>query len=144
MGQQVTQRAVMDRPTFEPSLLLDTSARFEQLQTDRMPQTQTRPPIPDFTIPLTAEADGLSSLSLFENAKKAREEEANRMKAIGEKNAEQMSAAISDANPLVRFVGSPAIMNDGNNNPTLAQPLIVAPRGPLPQDNIIKQDDILN
>jgi hypothetical protein len=42
----------------------------------------------------------------------------------------------------------PSIQNDAQNNPTLAQPIAAIippqPRGPLPQDFLIKQDDIIN
>ncbi len=137
---------VQPRPTFEANLLMDTSSRFEQMQQDRVPATQIRPIIPDFQSNLSSADTEADPLALFESAKKAREEEAARMvKPVAASNAEGMAA--TDANPLVRFMQPPSIQNDAQNNPTLAQPIaqLVPPvRGPLPQDYLIKQDDIIN
>ena len=137
---------VQPRPTFESNLLMDTSSRFEQMQQDRVPATQIRPIIPDFQSNLSTADSEADPLALFESAKKAREEEAARMvKPVAASNAEGM--APTDANPLVRFMQPPSIQNDPQANPTLAQPIaqLVPPvRGPLPQDYLIKQDDIIN
>ena len=137
---------VQPRPTFESNLLMDTSSRYEQMQQDRVPATQIRPIIPDFSSTLTTTDTESDPLALFESAKKAREEEAARMvKPVAASNAEGMAA--TDANPLVRFMQPPSIQNDPQSNPTLAQPIaqLVPPvRGPLPQDYLIKQDDIIN
>jgi hypothetical protein len=157
--------AVPPRPTFESNLLMDTGSRFEQLQQDRMPPSAMRPPIPDFKITLANADDNESAISMFERAKKIREEEAARVAA---QQAPQplppdqqiqsgpqipviqpttvVGAAYQDANPLVRFMSPPSIAGDANANPTLAQPIasFIAPRGPLPQDFLIKQDDIIN
>jgi hypothetical protein len=137
---------VQPRPTFESNLLMDTGSRFEQMQQDRVPATQIRPIIPDFQSNLSSADTEADPLALFESAKKAREEEAARMvKPVAASNAEGMAA--TDANPLVRFMQPPSIQNDPQNNPTTAQPIaqLVPPvRGPLPQDYLIKQDDIIN
>lgn len=125
------------RPTFEQGLLQDTGSRFEQLQQDRIGPSEARPAPPDFQISLSAAADEPSALSLYENAKKAREQEAARVTAL-------VSPTQTDANPLVRFMSPPSIQNDPNTNPTLALPMAPAPRGPLQQDFITKQDDIIS
>jgi len=131
---------VQPRPTFESNLLMDTSSRFEQLQQDRVPVAPSRQSMPDFQISLTTSGDEPSAISLFESAKKARESEAARTKAI-------TGPSESDANPLVRFMSQPSILNDPQNNPTLAQPLVAIvpnPKPNLPQDYIIKQDSVVN
>lgn len=131
---------VQPRPTFESNLLMDTGTRFEQLQNDRIPSSSARPTVPDFQITLSSSGDEPSAVSLFESAKKAREAEASRTKAI-------TGTSESDANPLVRFMSQPSSLNDPQSNPTLAQPLVTiapTPRSSLPQDFIIKQDDIIN
>jgi len=130
------------RPTFESNLLMDTGSRFEQLQQERVPPAAARPTVPDFQITLTASGDEPSALSLFETAKKAREAEAARTTAT-------VGTAESDANPLVRFMSPPSVQNDPVNNPTTAQtstqPIVsFVPRGPLQQDYLIKQDDVIN
>ena len=132
---------VPPRPTFEQGLLMDTGSRFERLQQERSPPAETRPPIPDFQISLTTSGDELSSITLFEQAKKAREEEANRVLALSK---QLTGTANSDVSPLARFINPPSVTNDGNGNPTVALPTVgPAPRGPLPQDYLIKQDDII-
>ena len=131
---------VQPRPTFESNLLMDTGSRFEKIQQDRIPQGSSRPPVPDFQTSLSASSDEPSALSLFESAKKSRESEAAKTTAI-------TGTSDSDVNPLVRFMSQPSVLNDAQNNPTTAQPIvsiIPAPRGSLPQDFIIKQDDVIN
>jgi len=131
---------IQPRPTFEQSLLQDTGSRFEQLQQERVGPKETRPTPPDFQISMTSSADEPSAVSLFESAKKYREEEASRVAAI-------VTNTQTDANPLLRFISPPSIQNDPNLNPTIArpvQPIVPEPRGPLPQDYIIKQDDVIS
>lgn len=141
---------VPPRPTFESNLLMDTGGRFEQLQKDRMPPAAPRPPPPDFQISVTSGADEPSALSLYEQAKKMRDAEASRVQEEAQRLAGITNAtgdAPTDANPLVRFMSPPSVQNDAQANPTIAQPIAaVAPmsRGPLPQDYLIKQDDIIN
>ena len=132
---------VPPRPTFEQGLLMDTGSRFEQLQQERSGPKEVRPTVPDFQISLTTSSEEPSALSLFESARKAREEEAARAPVSSTK----VGGAATDANPLVRFISPPSILGDANVNPTLALPnQAPAPRGPLPQDYLIKQDDVIN
>jgi len=132
---------VPPRPTFEQGLLMDTGSRFEQLQQDRAGPKEVRPTVPDFQISLTTSSEEPSALSLFESARKAREEEAARAPVSSTK----VGGAATDANPLVRFISPPSILGDANVNPTLALPnQAPAPRGPLPQDYLIKQDDVVS
>lgn len=141
---------VPPRPTFESNLLMDTGGRFEQLQKDRMPPSAPRPPPPDFQISVTSGADEPSALSLYEQAKKMRDAEASRVQEEAQRLAGITNAigdAPTDANPLVRFMSPPSVQNDPQANPTIAQPIAaIAPtqRGALPQDFLIKQDDIIN
>jgi hypothetical protein len=151
--------SVPPRPSFESNLLMDTGSRFEQLQQERTPAGAVRPPPPNFQISLASAVDEPAALSLFEQAKKAREGEMaivaaqqNQFQPKGQpaQNIIQPTTVIgsspNDANPLVRFMTPPSIQNDPQNNPTLAQPIATMaplPRGTLPQDFIIKQDDIV-
>jgi hypothetical protein len=131
---------MQSRPTFESNLLMDTGSRFEQLQQERVPPTAVRPTVPDFQISISAANDEPSALSLYESAKKARETEAISTNIT-------TGTSETDANPLARFMSQPSILNDAQLNPTLAQPIaaiIPAPRGSLPQDFLIKQDDVIN
>jgi len=130
------QQGVQPRPTFEQGLLQDTGVRFEMLQQARNTGGAPPPP-PDFQIALSSSGDEPSSLSLYESAKKTREAEAARVTA-------QVADTKTDANPLARFMSPPSVQNDANFNPTLALPSAQAPRGPLQQDFIIKQDDIIS
>jgi len=125
-------------PTFEPGMLLDTGTRFEQLQQDRQSGGSSRPVVPDFQIMMEDDKNAPAALTLFENAKKLRDEEASRMKPIGS----GASGASEESNPLIRYI-TPTTLNDANANPTLAMPIVSVPRGPLQQDVLIKQDDIL-
>jgi len=131
---------MQSRPTFESNLLMDTGSRFEQLQQERVPPSAVRPQVPDFQINVTAANDEPSALSLYESAKKSRESEALTTKAT-------TGTSETDANPLARFMSQPSILNDAQANPTLAQPIaaiVPTPRASLPQDFLIKQDDIIN
>jgi hypothetical protein len=141
---------VQPRPTFESNLLMDTGSRFEQLQQDRIPPAPARPSVPDFQISLTASGDEPSALSLYEQAKKMRDAEASKVQQEAQRLAgvaTTIGTAPTDVNPLMRFMSPPSIQNDAQANPTIAQPIAaIAPsvRGPLPQDYLIKQDDIIN
>ena len=130
------QQGVQPRPTFEQGLLQDTSSRFEQLQQTRITSSSSTQPPPDFQIALSSSSEEPSAISLYESAKKTREAEAARVNAI-------VANTQSDTNPLARFMSPPSVQNDANYNPTLALPTVQAPRGPLQQDFIIKQDDII-
>jgi hypothetical protein len=131
------QQGVQPRPTFDQGLLQDTGSRFEMLQQERVGPSEKRPSPPNFQISLSSSADEPSAVSLYESAKKAREAEAARVTAT-------TGGASSDVNPLVRFMSPPSVQNDANNNATLALPTVQATRGPLQQDYIIKQDDIIS
>jgi hypothetical protein len=131
------QQGIQPRPTFEQGLLQDTSIRFEQIQQTRNTSTNNIPPPPDFQIALSSTNDEPSAISLYENAKKVREAEASRVTA-------SIANTQTDANPLVRFMSPPSVQNDANYNPTLALPSAQAQRGPLQQDFIIRQDDIIS
>jgi hypothetical protein len=151
--------SVPPRPSFESNLLMDTGSRFEQLQQERTPAGAVRPPPPNFQISLASAVDEPAALSLFEQAKKAREGEMaivaaqqNQFQPKGQPNQNiiqpttVIGSSPTDANPLVRFMTPPSIQNDPQANPTLAQPIATmapVPRGTLPQDFIIKQDDIV-
>jgi hypothetical protein len=141
---------VAPRPTFESNLLMDTGSRFEQLQQDRMPPAPARQPLPDFQIALSSNGEEQSALSLYEQAKKIRDAEAARQQQEAQRAAGVTNAtgnAATDVNPLVRFMSPPSIQNDPQANPTIAQPIASiapAPRSSLPQDFLIKQDDIIN
>lgn len=151
--------AVPPRPSFESNLLMDTGSRFEQLQQERTPAGAIRPAPPNFQISLASAADEPPAVSLFEQAKKARENEMaivaaqqNQFQPKGQpaqpiiQPTTVVGSSPQDANPLVRFMSPPSIQNDAQANPTLAQPIATmapVPRGSLPQDFIIKQDDII-
>jgi hypothetical protein len=142
--------AVPPRPTFENNLLMDTGSRFEQLQQDRIPPAAARPPPPDFTQVVASNGDEPSALSLYEQAKKMRQVEITKQQEDLQRLSGVQTAtgtAATDVNPLVRFMSPPSIQNDAQANPTLAQPIATVspmPRNTLPQDFLIKQDDIIN
>jgi hypothetical protein len=141
---------VPPRPTFEPALLMDTGSRFEKLQQDRIPPSQMRPAVPNFQLTLGTSADEPSAVSLYEQAKKIREQEVAKVQQEAQRAAGVSNGTgntPTDVNPLVRFMSPPSIQNDPQNNPTLAQPIVTlspTARGPLQQDYLIKQDDIIN
>lgn len=137
-------------PTYAPldqGLLMDTGTRFERLQQERTTNTApTRPQVPDFQISMEDE-HAPAALTLFEQAKKAREEEAARVKPAPSTPGAPAPVATQQtqedtSNLLVRYI-TPTTLNDANANPTLAQPLVAVPRGPLPQDVLIRQEDVL-
>lgn len=132
---------VQPRPTYENPLLMDTGSRFEQLQQERNSGgAPVRPPVPKFEDAVPSNADEPSALALYESAKKQREDEAAQIKPVGGD-----ASGYGEANTLVRFMNPPSVLNDANANPTVALPVLTpAPRGPLPQDYLIKQDDIIN
>jgi hypothetical protein len=134
---------VQPRPTFENTLLMDTGSRYEQVQQERTSGGTTRPPVPKFDIAVTSNGDEPSALTLYEAAKKNREEEASRAKPIG--GSDSISGTGEDVNPLARFMSPPSLLNDAQANPTISLPVLTpVPRGPLPQDYLIKQDDVIN
>ena len=125
---------VQPRPTFENTLLMDTGSRYEQIQQERTSGGTSRPPLPKFDITVTSNTDEPSALTLYE---------ASRAKPIG--GSDSINGTGDDINPLARFMSPPSLLNDAQANPTIAIPILTpAPRGPLPQDYLIKQDDVIN
>ena len=106
----------------------DIGSRFASLQNSRTEQKVLKPPVPDFRIPME-EGNNATAVSLFEKAKKRREEEAKR---AAESEAPTFSGTyLSD-------------LGDANANTTLAKPEAIRIKPSLPQDIIIPQDDILS
>jgi hypothetical protein len=142
--------SVPPRPTFENNLLMDTGQRYEALQQERIPpQVAQRPAIPDFSNAIVATGDEPSALALYERAKALREREAGYITSSNAGPKTVDGTAVTDALPLAKFFNPPSVVNDPQNNPTLAKPaplpiVQVEPRGVLPQDFIIKQDDIIS
>lgn len=73
-------------------LFQDTGKRFELLQQDRHETKALMPAVPNFRIPLDDE--GPSSLDLFEQAKKRREEEARRVAGSMQDAGERMDPSL--------------------------------------------------
>jgi hypothetical protein len=144
-----------------PQTFQDTSRQYEQVQAERQRTLETaRPSIPDYVQPIQLkEDDSISALALFEDAKKRR---ANEMEAQAE--ADISRRAVTASTPLylnqVQSMPNPRELFDqpldmvlaGRNsgradvNPTIAGPTpgqeVTRPRGTLPQDMIIRQQDI--
>lgn len=142
-----------------PQMFQESSQRFDQMQQERQRSLESpRPTIPDYiqTVPLK-EDDSVSALSLFEEAKKRRN-----MEMTAEADSQMAKRAASANQPLYLQDTSrpdPRAIYDkpldlviagqlqelpGRNdtNPTIARPGPSANRGSLPQDIIIKQEDI--
>ena len=136
----------------DEKLRSDVGSRFGQLQTERQDAKPAPPSPPVFRIPLDDTAG--TALTLFEEIKKQRDGEATRV-------AEATAAVIASkernvlmSQPPSGFYNTPQLPQltgptfDGSGfgqaNPTLALPDAIRTRVPLPQDNIIKQDDIIS
>ena len=143
-----------------PQMFQDASQRFEQVQQDRQRSLEApRPAVPDYvqSVPLK-EDDSISALSLFEEAKKRRN-----MEMSAEAESQMAKRAASANQPLYNQVEDrpdPRAIYDkpldlviagqnieasgrGDVNPTLARPgAAEAVRGSLPQDVLIKQQDV--
>jgi hypothetical protein len=141
-----------------PQMFQDASQRFDQMQQDRQRGMEaSRPAIPDYVQSMTLkEDDSVSALSLFEEAKKRRNMEMN-----AQADAQMAKRAVSASKPIYSeqedapdpraiydkpldlVIAGRELPGRGDGNPTLARsgPL-VSPRGSLPQDILIKQDDI--
>lgn len=121
----------------------DIGSRFTSIQNERSEDTTVRalmPPTPDFRIPLDDETS--SPLSLFEQAKKAREAEIlKNTKIIDLPNKQEFSGTYLKDLELVPSVVPSSI---GTANPTIAKPEEVRKKSVLPQDIIIPQNDILS
>ena len=151
--------------TATPQMFQDASQRYEQLQTDRQRTLEApRPAIPDYVQPMIIkEDDSVSALSLFEEAKKRRNMEVNTQaeEQLAKRNLSANQPIYSEAPPSrpdpralydmpldLVTAGTQALVNReisgrADMNMTLARagPLM-APRGTLQQDMIIKQEDI--
>jgi hypothetical protein len=84
---QAPVQTVMNEQLFH-----DTGKRFELLQQDRQEVKALMPAVPNFRIPLDDE--GPSSLDLFEQAKKKREEEARRVAGSMQDAGERMDPSL--------------------------------------------------
>ena len=109
----------------------DIGSRFASLQNSRTEQKAIMPPVPDFRIPIE---EGTTAVSLFEQAKKRREEEAKRV-SEGEKPSFS-GTFLSDLESVQSGVA--------NANPTIIKPEIIRIKPALAQDLIIPQDEILS
>jgi len=154
------QQAVAQAPA---NTFMETSQRYDQIQADRQRAMEApRPAIPDYVQPmLIKEDESVSALSLFEEAKKRRNMETS---AQAEEQIAKRSAAAQQPlylenmperpDPRAMFdkpldmvlAGSPLqreLPGRGDGNPTIARPdSIIAKRNILPQDILIKQEDI--
>ncbi len=100
---------------------MDVTSRFDQMQTERQGETKALPAPPKFQVSLD-DADAPSSLSLFEQAKRAREEEARRMEEAVAPAAPPAAvlpvaitpAARAAANDLMARLGSEDDFRAGN------------------------------
>lgn len=176
---------------------MDVGTRFSQLQNERAGSKNTPPPPPDFRISL--EEEGPAPMEVYEQIKKAREEETSRGEALiarsmraeqtfndakvqssqfemvvmSEREKARVSAQRESASEMAsRFVspdprrifmkdvldGNPTGASEGQGtslesilgssgigtgNPTLALPNAPRVKPVLPQDTLIRQDDII-
>jgi hypothetical protein len=147
--------------TATPQMFQETSNRFEQLQQERQRTLEApRPGVPDYVQAVVIkEDDSISALSLFEEAKKKRNQE---MSAQAETQmAKRQNAAAQPLyltgeterpdprslydKPLDMVVAGQQVQElpgRADMNPTIARPGPSAMRGTLQQDMIIKQQDI--
>ena len=148
--------------TATPQMFQDASQRYDQLQQDRQRSLEApRPAVPDYVQPMVIkEDDSVSALSLFEEAKKRRNMEVNAQaeQQLARRNTSSSQPIYSEAStqrPDPRMMydmpldlvtagsdqGLPSGRADVNMTLARSGPTI-ANRGPLPQDIIIKQEDI--
>jgi hypothetical protein len=111
----------------------DIGSRFASLQNERTDDSvkALMPPTPDFRIPLDDETS--SPLSLFEQAKKAREAEIMNTIVPTKRSDEGEGTYLKDLDA-----------NVSSGNPTIAKAEEVRTKPVLPQDIIIPQDEILS
>lgn len=187
-------RAQRTSPTPEEDITrMDVGARFNHLQNERQQGKAAPPPPPDFRVPLNEE--GPTAISIFEQVRKAREEETLRGEARiasrlqsersfqqEQEQSEQLdqlivqdreqrrlasqreSAAelatrlitpdprrifmkdILEGNPMGQGTPLESLIGDSglaNTNSTIALPTQIRVRPALPQDTIIREDDIV-
>jgi hypothetical protein len=143
----------------------ETSQRFDQLMIDRQRGGEApRPAIPDYVQRIPLEEDNsVSALTAFEEAKKKRNQEmASQMdQQLAKRNANANQPIYAQDNqqqrpdprqlfdqPLDLIVRGSELPRElpgrGDGNPTIARSGTnpAAARGPLPQDILIKQQDI--
>lgn len=146
--------------TATPDMYQEPAQRFEQVQMERQRSIEgPRPPVPDFVQRVPLEEDNsVSAMDLFEQAKKKRN-----MEAAAAAEAEMAKRAASAGQPIFQqappdpkdlfkqpldlVVAGMAAPNRelpgrADVNPTTARPGPEATRGSLPQDILIKQQDI--
>ena len=111
----------------------DIGSRFTSIQNERSEDSvkALMPPTPDFRIPLDDES--ISPLSLFEQAKKAREAEVLQNTSTTKEASEFSGTYLKDLEG-----------NLASGNPTIVKAEEIRSKPVLPQDIIIPQDDILS
>lgn len=138
----------------------ETSQRYDQLQQDRQRSLEPpRPTVPDYVQPiLVKEDDATSALSLFEEAKKRRnlETTAQAEEQLAKRNTSALQPLYLEAPPArpdprsmydtpldLVVAAQRELPGRGDVNPTTARSgPTSANRGTLPQDILIKQQDI--
>jgi hypothetical protein len=185
-AQTPTQAVMSQSQSQMGGLFQDTSTRYELLQNERQENKVVAPPQPDFRISL--DESGPSSVDLFEQAKKAREAEAQRLlnaskdamerndpgivtrmaaddafrlsqqqqnKATDLATVERRTAVKPLDMPLiVRPDGrelllinnpGPRVLGDANASSVTTIPPFISPQKTnLPQDYLIRQEDVVN
>jgi len=119
----------------------DVSSRFSSLQNERNngEQKTLAPPAPDFRIPLE-DSNDISSLQLFEMAKKNREAEAKRVEKESNESSTSNEFSGTFLKDLIQQQGS----GIATANPTIARAEAIRIKPALPQNVIIPQDEILS
>ena len=145
-----------------PQMFQETSNRFDQVQQERQRSLEApRPAVPEYVQPIQIkEDDSVSALTMFEEAKKRRNMEMNAQaeEQLAKRNASAgqplyLQEAAQRPDPRVLYdrpldlvvAGQdfPDLPGRADVNPTVARPSgPMAARGSLPQDMLIKQQDI--
>lgn len=147
--------------TSTPDMYKEPAQRFEQVQMERQRSIEApRPPVPDFVQRVPLEEDNsVTAMELFEEAKKKRNMEAAAAAQVemAKRSASAGQPIFQQAPPdpkelfkqpldlVVAGMAMPTrgeLPGRGDMNPTLARPGPEASRGALPQDVLIKQQDI--
>jgi len=119
-------------------LMLDTGDRFEQIQKERNTSANKPPRVPDFRVSLD-DSSGPSPLEQYEAAKKAREEEAQR---VGQGPGPLGPNGSQDKEPRFTMIVPPP--TDPNVNPTISLAGTFDVKPNLQQDILIKQESIVS
>ena len=130
----LNRQNISSKTDVESRMKEDIGSRFSSLQNERSDDgvKALMPPTPDFRIPLDDETS--SPLSLFEQAKKAREAEVlNTTSMIKRNDSDNEGTYLSDLQG-----------NGSSGNPTIAKAEEIRTKPVLPQDLIIPQDEILS